>query len=176
MRRQLVFCVESGSNDDSDWIYISEILRRFYNRDDVKIKLSPIYLNGKGNYRTKNTQNKINKLIKMFSATSSNSCTEIIYVIDTDNYDSDAKDKRFLDDVLSYCHDNNYKLIWFCKDIECVLLGKKISNSIKTSEAIKFKKNEKVFAINERILKAENIRNNASNILVVLDEFLVRKK
>ena len=49
MGLQLIIVVEADKKCKSDWIYIKDTIDRFFNYNPAQIKMSPIYLNGKGN-------------------------------------------------------------------------------------------------------------------------------
>ena len=53
MGLQLIICVETNKKCNSDYIYIKSSIERFYSVDRGNIKLSPVYLDGKGNYSSK---------------------------------------------------------------------------------------------------------------------------
>ncbi|MGI5947625.1 MAG: hypothetical protein ACOX8K_09490 [Lachnospiraceae bacterium] len=50
---QLIFAVETNKNCNSDWIYIKDTIEHFYLYERTQVKLSVVYLDGKGNYNTK---------------------------------------------------------------------------------------------------------------------------
>lgn len=54
---QLILVVEADSRGASDWIYIKETIEHFYAIDNAHIKLTPLYMEGRGNY--KKIQSKI---------------------------------------------------------------------------------------------------------------------
>lgn len=58
MYKQIIICVEANKKSKSDYYYIKKIIDTYYNIDD-KIKLTPIYLGGKGNYKKEKFLNKI---------------------------------------------------------------------------------------------------------------------
>jgi len=47
---QLIFVVETNKKCNSDWIYIKETIEHFYLYDRIKVKLSVVYMDGRGNY------------------------------------------------------------------------------------------------------------------------------
>lgn len=51
---QLIFIVEANKDSQSDYLYISETLKKYYNT--LGHKMTPIFLNGKGNYNKKKTE------------------------------------------------------------------------------------------------------------------------
>ena len=66
MACQLIFVVESDEKSQSDYLYIRAVLNNRYkiikNND---IKISSVFMGGKGNYNKKKTVNKINlKVLK----------------------------------------------------------------------------------------------------------------
>ena len=65
---QLIFVVESDEKSRSDYIYIKSILDSRYNtRLNNEIKLSPIFMRGKGNYNQRRVKNKIESFCKQYS-------------------------------------------------------------------------------------------------------------
>lgn len=50
---QLIFVVETNKKCNSDWIYIKDTIEHFYSYDRTQLKLSAVYMDGKGNYRSK---------------------------------------------------------------------------------------------------------------------------
>ena len=58
---QYIFVVETNSKCKSDWIYIRDTIERFYQWNQPQIKLSVVYMDGKGKYKN-NTSNIMNVL------------------------------------------------------------------------------------------------------------------
>ena len=96
----------------------------------------------------------------------------------------------FLNGAKSFCDQNGFRFIWFCKDIEQVYLGKSIPDSSKKKEAESFLRKKKIKDV--RMSKAKNIydfskaqipiklkvaryQNGKSNLCAVLDEYLIRQ-
>ena len=50
---QLIFVVEANKSCKSDWIYIKSTIDYFYEYNRTGLKLSPVYMDGKGNYKQK---------------------------------------------------------------------------------------------------------------------------
>ena len=63
---QLIFAVETNKNCNSDWIYIKDTIEQFYEYDRTQLKLSVVYMNGKGNY--KNKEKDIRSLSKQYQS------------------------------------------------------------------------------------------------------------
>ena len=131
---QLIFVVETNKKCNSDWIYIKDTIEHFYNYDRTQLKLSAVYMDGKGNYRSKKKEREINSLISQYSITSKNNCSMVLYCFDCDDYDSNVADLNFLEEVRQYCRKQCYEFIWFCKDVEEVYLGKRINDSQKKKD------------------------------------------
>lgn len=45
---QLIFTVETNKKCNSDWIYIKDTVEHFYAYERTQLKLSVVYLDGKG--------------------------------------------------------------------------------------------------------------------------------
>ena len=145
----------------------------FYQYDQTQVKLSPVYMDGKGNY--KNKEKEISSLISQYAAGNKINQSQVIFCFDCDDYDSKPEDAEFLVNARRYCDQKGYDFIWFCKDIECVYLGKKVDDSQKKNESAMFKVKKLINTVEERKLLVNNYRANTSNILNVMDRYLVRK-
>ena len=55
---QLIFVVEANKSCKSDWIYIKSTIDYFYEYNRTGLKLSPVYMDGKGNYKQKEKEVK----------------------------------------------------------------------------------------------------------------------
>ena len=51
MSLQLIFVVETNKTCKSDWIYIKDTIDYFFEYDRTAIKLTPVYMDGKGKYK-----------------------------------------------------------------------------------------------------------------------------
>ena len=174
MGLQLIFVVESNKKSKSDWIYIKDTIDHFYSYGQAHTKFSPVYMNGKGNYKTKDKE--IKGLVSQYYSVSKENRTEIIYCFDCDDYDIKKEDVDFLNEVRQYCKSQGYAFVWFCKDIEQVYIGRKIDNSQKTKEAVMFKKKKIIATVDDRKLSIDRYQKNTSNIMQILDSYLNRKE
>ena len=176
MGLQLIFCLETNSVSKTDYIYIKQTIEHFYpNYDRSFVRLSPLYMNGKGNYSVPKTQKKINNLISQFKAVESANKNIVIFCFDCDDYDTNSDDKKFLEDAANYCKNNGYIFVWFCKEIESVYLGKRVSDSDKTKEANSFVKNQRIKTIDENQLRMVKYKDKCSNLCSILDKYLLSK-
>lgn len=65
MGLQLIFVVETNKKCRSDWIYIKSALEKFYSYDQAHVKLSVVYMDGRGNYaKRENDAQKLKNSIK----------------------------------------------------------------------------------------------------------------
>lgn len=173
MGLQLIFVVETNDKCKSDWIYIKDTIERFFYYDQTMVKLSPVYMNGKGNYKGKEKQ--ITRLIDQYRVTQKENRSVVIYCFDCDDYDKKPEDMRFLQEVQRYCEEKHYEMIWFCKDIESVYLGRKVEDSKKQKEAAQFKSKKMIGQVSAERLNAEQFQVNRSNFLRVVGAYLERK-
>lgn len=171
MAVQMIFCVETNKNANTDSIYITETINRFYEQTN-KISRKFIYLGSKSKYNDKETIKQIAKWSKDFTIGE----TKVVYFIDTDMYERNPEHKKQFDDIKAFCDANDYGFVWFCHDVEEVYLGRTIEDSKKVSEAGNFRKKKMISAMTISYLCSDVIRKNASNILTVLDEYFERKK
>lgn len=173
MGLQLIFVVETNKKCKSDWIYIKDTIDRFYQYNQAQVKLSTVYMNGKGNY--KNKEKEILSLISQYASTSKTNQSKVIYCFDCDDYDIKQDDSAFLRNAQQYCSTKGYDLIWFCKDVERVYLGREVEDSKKKGEAATFKEKKLITNVEARNLSGASYKANTSNIMSILDKYLTRK-
>ena len=92
------------------------------------MKLSPVYMDGKGKYKQK--EKEVKSLISQYSKVSKGNKSKVIYCLDCDECDSKSEDLTFLKTVKKYCDDRGYDFIWFCKDVEQVYIGKRVDKPL----------------------------------------------
>lgn len=106
---QLIFVVEANKSCKSDWIYIKSTIDYFYEYNRTGLKLSPVYMDGKGNYKQK--EKEVKSLISQYSKASKGNKSKVIYCFDCDEYDNKIEDLTFLKTVKKYCDDRGYDFI-----------------------------------------------------------------
>ncbi len=170
MAMQMILCVETNKRADTDSIYILETIRHWYELPN-QIKISKVYMNTKSRYNSKDVIKEIRQKSKTFTFGE----TRVIYCIDTDQYEKNMEHLKELQTIRQYCEDNHYDLIWFCHDIEEVFLGQKILDSQKVKEAANFRKKKTIEKCHWEHLSCHEMRAYSSNILSILDKYLIRK-
>ena len=80
---------------NADWIYIKDTIDNFYEYKRTEVKLTPVYMEGKGNYNSHKKRKEIDNLISQYSVTSKNNYSKVIYCFDCDEYNSKADDRNF---------------------------------------------------------------------------------
>ncbi len=166
MAHQLMFALESDEKSRSDYMYIKSVLNKWYNlnsRNDVKV--SPVFMRGKGNYNKSGVIKRIKELIKNYRMTGD---SQVIYCFDTDKYENNPNDSKLLSDAEEYCRHNGYEFVWFCHDIEEVFLGKTVPKSEKTAAAKRYLMINGINDVCEDSLSAKKIAPKKSNLLTVL--------
>ena len=167
MGLQLIFVVETDNKCKSDWIYIKDTIEYFYEYDRTDIKLSPVYMNGKGRY--KNKEKEIQGLISQYSNKSN--ISKVLYCFDCDDYDKKPEDSNFLETAKKYCADKGYEFVWFCKDIEHVYIGNQIDDSKKKKTAADFKVKKLIEKLDSKRLKSDCYKTETSNLMNVLGKY-----
>ena len=152
MSLQLIFVVETNKTCKSDWIYIKDTIDYFFEYDRTAIKLTPVYMDGKGKY--KNKEKEISKNIAAY---------KLRLII-------------FLKKVRQYCAEQKYDFVWFCKDIERVYTGKKVNAVDKKKKSEEFKKKKQISGVKVDKLSAAEYQENTSNILRILEQYLDMKR
>lgn len=170
---QLIFVVETSKQSKSDWIYIKETIDKFFIYDNAHVKLSVVYMNGKSRYSTK--EKEITSLKSQFDQRHRKCESKVMYCFDCDEYDKKREDADFLEKVERFCKEKKYDLVWFCKDIEQVYLGKRIANNKKTDEAKGFKSRNDIEHIDKKNLSCDIYKVNKSNIINVIGKYLELK-
>ena len=173
MGLQLILVVEANVKCKSDWIYIKDTIEQFYQYDRAQVKFSPVYMDGKGNYVKK--KREIKQLISQYASSAKGNRSVIIYCFDCDDYDIKPEDSQFLHDAEQYCRDCGAKMIWFCKDIERVYLGRQVDKNQKRTEAARFKTKKLINNIDADRLCVQRYQKDSSNIMCILDTYLARK-
>ncbi len=176
MGLQLILCMETNERVKSDYIYINNTIKFFYELDQSNIRISPVYMCGKGNYNSSGVRKKISKFFSMYDGAAKNNRSKVIYCFDCDNYDKKSEDAIFLDKVKKYCEENDYEFVWFCKDIEQVYLGHSVSDSDKKKEAMAFDVKKKIREVDIGKLRVNRYLLHKSNLCCVLDKYLTFKK
>ena len=167
MAIQLIFVVESDEKSQSDYIYIQSVLNKQYNvRLKNNIKISRVFMRGKGNYNKKRVLNEIANLERKYSKIGK---SQVIYCFDTDLFESKNEDKMFLEQEKTFCEKNNYDFVWFCHTIEEVFWGESSPKAEKTQKAVRFSANPQ---LNNLELHSDVMRKGKSNLRMILDNYL----
>lgn len=170
MSIQMILCVETNKQADTDSIYITEAINRYFVVDN-KVKISKVYMGTKTKYKSKDVLREINQKIKMYTIGES----QVIYCIDTDQFETNPEHQREFQEIINFCEEHGYELIWFCHDVEEVFLGKKISDKLKRKEAADFRKNKKIEQVDVKCLASANRNCRMSNMFNILEKYLSRK-
>lgn len=149
MGLQLIFVVETNAKCKSDWIYIKDTIDRFYQYDRTEVKLTPVYMDGKGKYAK--SEKQVKSLISQYKVNGKHNQTKVLY-----------------------CTERHYDFVWFCKDIERVYMGQKVNAVDKKNKAAEFKRKNLIFKVNPAQLTVTSYRENTSNLMHVLDQYLTR--
>ncbi len=170
MAIQMIFCLETNKRANTDYIYIKETIDYLYQTNN-QIKFSPVYMCTKTKYRSKDVLREIERKTKEFTIGQS----KVFYCVDTDNYEISTEQENALQNVREFCDAKDFEFIWFCHDIEEVFWGKKIPDSQKVQEAGAYRKRKEIKGLPLKRLTESNYRSCTSNIISVLDKYLVRK-
>lgn len=170
MALQMIFCVETNKRADTDSVYLSETINNYYQITN-QIKISKVYMETKSKYNSKSVLKEIEQKRNAFSIGD----TKVIYCVDTDEHESNYDHRRELEKVSRFCKENDYDLIWFCHDVEDVFLGRRISDSEKVSQAAAFRRKKGIQGVALDKLSSASLKNHCSNIIHVLDKYLLRK-
>ena len=126
----------------------------------------------RGNYSKPKVVKRLAKLKSDYKVTSPNNESKVIMCFDCDDYDRKQEDKEFLSDAKTFCQDNGYDFVWFCREIESVYLGRTVPDNQKHKEALNFTKMNLIRDIELRNLKVSEYQDKRSNLCCVLDSYL----
>jgi hypothetical protein len=132
------------------------------------IKISPVFMGGKGNYKNKRVSGRIKKLQNEYARVGK---THVIYCFDTDKFDTNPEELRMLNDEEKYCKDNGFDFVWFCHDVEEVFLGKSVLNSEKTSTAVQYSARHEIKNLLFSNIKSNVMSKGKSNLLPVIEKY-----
>ena len=169
MANQIIFVMEADEKSRSDYIYIRSVLDKYYDfrkRSDVKI--TPVFMCGKGNYNKKKIRNKVEDCIKRYRNLGE---SDVIYCFDTDMFDSEPEDKRIMLDEQRFCIENGYEFVWFCHNIEEVFLGKSVGKNEKTEKARRYVTSGGIDKVKRDRLNTNKMHKGNSNLLLVVDKY-----
>lgn len=168
MGLQLIICVETNKKCKSDEMYIRAIVKHFFNDKLKNVRLNFVYMGSKTQYQSSKVCKDIDKFVDKYCGKS-----EVIYIFDTDKIFDSQTDITFQKGSEIYVKNKNYHYIWFCENIESVILS---MNSIanKKQMAEDFLRKSAHFKWNEITprLKRNTKVQQSSNILLVLCELL----
>ena len=162
--KQVIFCTETDSLQIDLEVYF-----------DLKtsLKITFIHMKGKTKYND-NGINQIEKKKKIYIQNNKLGKNYVVYVVDTDDYFIKFEDQQRFNDIQNFCDKNGYFLVWFCRTIEEVLIGKKAEDNKKLKFAMQFVRNANKETINEASLKSDKIIRNKSNFLNVLQNIIIQ--
>ena len=169
MSKQILMCVETNKQSDTDTVYISCTISRYY-EESRKISRKTIHLGSKTKYCDRKIQKEIAEFVKGFPGE-----TSVIYFIDTDEYATKPEDQRLLNEIRDFCIKHEYDLVLFSKDIEDVFWGKQCADTEKIKKATQFRIKNMIDSISEASLSSKIITRHQCNILSILDKYLPRK-
>lgn len=169
MNKRVLCCVETTKKANTDYQYIRETLRHFY-VESSKITIRPIYMESKSKYNSRAVKEQIRR--ESMNAKDTN----VIYFVDTDDWDISIEDANFLEEIKTYCINNGYDFVYFCKDVEDVYLGKSVANTEKINAIRRFKSTRAIESITVSCLERNIYQVHCSNIMNMLDKYWDRKR
>lgn len=170
--KQVILCVETNKKAKTDVGYIDAVIKQLY-CIGAEIKLQYEYFCGKSRYNDCKFLKTVKKDVK---ALKDESLSTVVYFIDTDKFDSNPEDLRLNSQIQDFCEKNGYKMIWFCRNVEEVFLNKTVDDCEKKAEVAKFKSLNNLGKATTASLSASAMARYKSNMLLVLDRILQRKK
>ena len=116
---QILFVVETNNIVKSDDLYYSWVMRNYYGDfvsnqgfDDIRITFNFVHMDGKTNYKKDYVSKEIRSKTNMFV----DGKTYVVYCIDHDKVS--AQNAAFIEELSSYCKNNNAYLVVCYREIE----------------------------------------------------------
>ena len=179
-RLQIIQVLETSDKDKSDDLYLNAIFRRFFIKFDLEgneVTIQSIFLEGKQNYNSDQVLEQISSYTSMFNCWDDDpGKTVVIYFIDSDGTRLDYDANSYFGNLVRFCNEKGFELVWFSKNFENVFLGlepDQVSN--KTEAAKQFLINNKIFEIDANRLIKEKLEVGCSNIINILSKYLRTK-
>ena len=167
---QLIICYESRKGK-SDKIYINEFLKYFYPDKLRGNKLDWVHLDSKA--KCQQHDHEINDKKAKYAYTHKNAKSVVIFCLDSD-YGRPASSSN--NEIIQFCSNHGYEIIWFHRDIEEALIKKHFTTSKqKTVAATNFAKNKAISKLDLSKLKDVDITSKTfgtSNVKSVFDKYL----
>lgn len=168
MNKRLLFCVETTQQANTDYPYILETIRHYYQLSS-RITIRPVHMGSKTRYNSRAVQEDIKRQ-------SGSAETTVIYCIDTDNCDTSRDTDKQLDQIKTYCNTHGYEFIFFCRDIEDVYCKEQIPDTKKINAIKRFRSTRAIETLQPDHLRRSTFQRHCSNIMNVLDKYLEKEK
>ena len=170
MSLQVIRVMETNEEAQTDLVYVDFVCKKYYSQQNVTY--SDVFLGGKQNYSNKKIKNHILNLIKMNSKYGQ---SVVVYFIDSDQDNLNFKMGSRGKNIIEYCLENGYELVFFVSTIEHVFWKKKVDDKDKKEYSIKFINEKQCDNTSVYDLKKQDPHNMETNIMLVLDKYLKKK-
>ena len=165
---QLILVMESNEEAHTDWIYLHAFLLENYAKELADCRVSPVYLSGIQNYKSRPIQKKIQDLEKRHRASGK---SVVLYCLDKDEPGPNGPREKSHKAIANYCAEKAYYLAWFCLDIEDVFLGEQVPDEEKSARARQFLIDQGATCLPLGNFRGpEASKRKESNLILVLDQ------
>lgn len=176
-----IFVVETTRDNNSDYIYISKLLRNRFKQNSNNV-VKTVYAGGKGNVFSPKVIKEIYSFTKDYkSQVRDDYQIEVFLCIDTDDmsdspnaHENQLKTKK----VADYCKEKGFHLVWFHRDVEDVCWSCSIPQKQKKQKAIAFSDDVMKRLDVEKLCCDDysSCRRGTSNLYAVLKRFFSEKQ
>lgn len=169
---QIILCYEARASSDSDYNYIKSCIDYLYPNAFRKYKMTKFPLSTKAAYKSRKVKKEIDGFCSFYNGNNPGETTYVIYCLDAD---IDKTGSAAINpDIVSYCKQNGYQLVWFNSDVEDVFLGHTVDDKTKVRESVNFVKQNKIEKVNQVSLCCSTplTRRHFSNLKLVFDQIL----
>lgn len=167
---QIIFVVETTRKARTDCRYIKEILNHFFQEyfKSSLITFQFVYMNGKHSWNCSRVAREIHSHIISVPEHK----TFVLYCVDMDNFVTNPTDERLIQSIIEYCdNEAGNHCILFNKNIENVLIGKSIKDSLKVKTVDNFIRKGLIKNVPEHTLRNRNpLSEKCSNVLCILED------
>lgn len=159
---QVILVLETRSSAKTDFMYIKAAFDHFYGTRVAQ--LSKIF--------AKNKSELIKQDKKILEKTNRYNGSSIVVVVADFDRGNDVLNSQ----IIQYCNNKGYRLVWMNLDVEEVFLGVQIPDKLKTKTATDFQKKKNVNISANVNLNVVNPlkRHPASNFLNIFDKYFKR--
>ncbi len=171
IQMQLILVTETSKEANSDYMYIYSFVNHFFELGS-DIKITPVYMTGKGNFDSQTVLKKIKTEVRTYQKLFPEGLSKVIYCFDTDEIEKKPDDAIFDKKITEFCKKRDFDLVFFCKEVEQVFLGRRAEQKEKKKLAESFYRKRQIKLIKIDKFKSAIKKPGRSNLYSILSKYL----